>query len=563
MYAKSRSSISMLLHGEGAAASAALINGIKYNAEVLPFKNWQESFVDSLNQMESEDGLKVASFQDRFNDISQAHNDIQDEIVKSPAYKNLINSIRGPGVQRRIGGYERFFSENSSDETATKILGGYQSDGSYQNWTEDQLNKLSTSNKILVDPGENLGKHVNYQGHHGRAISKIPFDDMEKMYDPDNIRIMTPKAHLKVGHEGNFHNTSTDPYSEITGRSEDIRAEERSHFDITYDILISSFHEASTISLAIEPLVSLNKKDRAEALILNNLSYKSDDLNTHLLLARYYEVAGEYEKSFDVWERISFLSLKSKAKYFYDLIRVALHKKDYIYAEEELTRFLKLHSADNLARYQLGMTYYQQRKFKLCIPEFLKVQKIKQSKYMIGMSYQKMELHKKAAESFVAYANQFEPEQLDKYFYFTYSIACCKSQDYIEMDRCFELLLRYYGKDSDVKNFIGYMWADLNVKLVEALKLIREAVRIDPNVAHLDSLLWVLYKLGSYDDALLVVSRIDEFKCSDVDAIIFDHIGDVYAAVGDSSLAKVYWQKALQSESEEADFKSIKEKLNN
>lgn len=231
MYAKSRSSISMLLHGEGAAASAALINGIKYNAEVIPFKNWQQSFVDSLNQMKSDDGLRVASFQDRFNDISQAHNDIQDEIVKSPAYKNLINSIRGPGVQRRIGGYERFFSENSSDETAAKILGGYQSDGSYHTWTEDELNILSTSNKILVDPGENLGKHVFYQGHHGRAISKIPFDDMEKMYDPDNIRIMTAKAHLKVGHEGNFRNTSSDPYSEITDRSEDIKAEERSRFD--------------------------------------------------------------------------------------------------------------------------------------------------------------------------------------------------------------------------------------------------------------------------------------------------------------------------------------------
>ena len=122
MSVQSKSALSMLLHGEGAAASAAIINGIKYNTEVLPFKNWQQSFVEGLNQMKSEDGLRIASLQDRFNEISHESDGAQDFILNNPEYKSLVNRVRGLGVQRRFE-YERFLSENSNDETAAKILG--------------------------------------------------------------------------------------------------------------------------------------------------------------------------------------------------------------------------------------------------------------------------------------------------------------------------------------------------------------------------------------------------------------------------------------------------------
>ncbi|MCK4821807.1 hypothetical protein KA005_38940 [bacterium] len=226
---QSRSSLSMLIHGEGAAISAALINGIKYNAEVLPYKDWQQSFVDGLNQMNSEDGLQVASFQDRFAEVSHESSGVQEAIVNNPAYKNLVNKVRGLSVPRRFE-YERYFSDNSSHETAEKVLGGYQSDGSYHNWTDDEFNKLSETNRILADPSEHLGKRTIYEGHHGRGISKTSFDDMGKMYDPDNVRIMSPKGHLQDGHGGNWKNTSSEPYSDITDRADEIRTEERAHY---------------------------------------------------------------------------------------------------------------------------------------------------------------------------------------------------------------------------------------------------------------------------------------------------------------------------------------------
>lgn len=219
----------MLLHGEGAAISASLINGIKYNAEVIPYKDWQQSIVDGLNQMNSEDGLRVASFQDQFAEISHESGGVQETILNNPAYKNLVNRVRGLSVPRRFE-YERYLSNSTSHETVEKVLGGYQSDGSYHNWTEDELSKLSESNRILADPSEHLGKRAIYEGHHGRGISKIPFDDMGKMYDPDNVRIMTAKGHLQTGHGGNWKNTASEPYTDVSDRADEIRTEERAHY---------------------------------------------------------------------------------------------------------------------------------------------------------------------------------------------------------------------------------------------------------------------------------------------------------------------------------------------
>ena len=49
-------------------------------------------------------------------------------------------------------------------------------------------------------------------------------------------------------------------------------------------------------------------------------------------------------------------------------------------------------------------------------------------------------------------------------------------------------------------NYLGYMLADRDTRLDEALGYIRRAVALDPqNGAYLDSLGWVYYKMGNYD----------------------------------------------------------------
>lgn len=107
-------------------------------------------------------------------------------------------------------------------------------------------------------------------------------------------------------------------------------------------------------------------------------------------------------------------------------------------------------------------------------------------------------------------------------------------------------------------NYLGYMYADKGIKLDEALPMIEKAVSLDPeNGAFLDSYAWVLYKLGRYAEALVQMKKALEYDQSD--AVLYDHQGDIYAALTSHELARESWTKALEIDPENEE---IKAKLN-
>ncbi|HUS18885.1 MAG TPA: tetratricopeptide repeat protein [Terriglobales bacterium] len=94
-------------------------------------------------------------------------------------------------------------------------------------------------------------------------------------------------------------------------------------------------------------------------------------------------------------------------------------------------------------------------------------------------------------------------------------------------------------------NYLGYMLADRNVRLDEALGMIKKAVEIEPqNGAYLDSLGWAYYRLGKYD--LAEESLRKAVAKSNNDATVHDHLGDVYFKTGKLKLAAAHWERALE-----------------
>lgn len=335
----------------------------------------------------------------------------------------------------------------------------------------------------------------------------------------------------------------------------------KDHIEIASKMLNSSFKPASELALATDAYHLLGMDDAAINLLIQNLSYKPTDIKTYILLAKFYERIGNIDASFRTWEKITHLSLKAESRYFYNLIKMALIKKDYTYAEKELKRHLKLNSRDDLARYQLGMTYYDQKNYDKAITEFKKVKTLNHALYMIAMSYKGLHKYKKTLSALKRYSKTLNQSDLNKHFYFFYSLICDKAGDIDEREKCFETLLKRFGNDADVKNFVGYTWADNNINLKKALKLIKGAVADDPRIAHLDSLVWVLYKQKKYTEAIAVIKSIEDKKLDIYDALIYDHFGDVYNAVGNKTKAQYYWNKALKTKSDEADFDAIRKKL--
>jgi tetratricopeptide (TPR) repeat protein len=121
-------------------------------------------------------------------------------------------------------------------------------------------------------------------------------------------------------------------------------------------------------------------------------------------------------------------------------------------------------------------------------------------------------------------------------------------------------LLEIDPNHTDAMNYLGYTWADMGVNLDKALGLITKALEIRPDAAYIiDSLGWVYYRMGQYEEALEWLLKAAE-KMPD-DPTVLEHIGDTYEKLGQGELAVQYWSRALAADPGNPDIsQKIKEK---
>jgi tetratricopeptide (TPR) repeat protein len=113
---------------------------------------------------------------------------------------------------------------------------------------------------------------------------------------------------------------------------------------------------------------------------------------------------------------------------------------------------------------------------------------------------------------------------------------------------------------SQVLNYLGYSWVDMEMNLDEAFKMLRRAVEINPRDGMIiDSLGWAHYRFGRYDEAVRELEKAVELKPGD--PVINDHLGDAYWKVGRRLEARFQWQHAKDSSPEPEDLEKIVKKL--
>jgi len=131
-------------------------------------------------------------------------------------------------------------------------------------------------------------------------------------------------------------------------------------------------------------------------------------------------------------------------------------------------------------------------------------------------------------------------------FYFNYGAAAEQAGLY---EKAADLLRKSIALDpansAEAYNYIGYMWADHNMNLDEAEAMIRRALESEPNNAsYMDSLGWVEFRKGKFDQALNDLLRAAKAVERD-DPVVFEHIGDTYLKLNRVPEALEAWQKAL------------------
>ena len=149
------------------------------------------------------------------------------------------------------------------------------------------------------------------------------------------------------------------------------------------------------------------------------------------------------------------------------------------------------------------------------------------------------------AEQALDKAEQLSSKTDDKeYVWFLRGSAFERDKHYSEAEEQFKKVLASDPDHASALNYLGYMLADQNMKLEEALGYIKRAVDLDPaNGAYLDSLGWAYFRLGKFElaeDNLLKASQ----KIN-TDPTVHDHLGDLYQKTGRLKLAATHWERAL------------------
>ena len=141
-----------------------------------------------------------------------------------------------------------------------------------------------------------------------------------------------------------------------------------------------------------------------------------------------------------------------------------------------------------------------------------------------------------------------DPDNPDAHYYLGSYLF--RSAGLVQAEASLRRTLELDASHAPALNFLGYSLADDRVHLEEALDLVQRAIDFDPwNGAYLDSLGWVYFQMGRFEEAREPLEAAARELPSD--AVVLEHLGDLYERRGQNELAISAWGQALDNDPED------------
>lgn len=174
--------------------------------------------------------------------------------------------------------------------------------------------------------------------------------------------------------------------------------------------------------------------------------------------------------------------------------------------------------------------------------------------FLLGLSYQRLHRGIEAAGS-LEHAVQLNEKSVDALSSLALVYDELKRTE--DSDSTYERALRVDPHNHLVLNNYGYSLTDRRIQLQRALKMVKEALDQQPgNTSYLDSMGWVYFRLGQYEEAERFIRKAVEIGTKS--AVIHEHMGDVYSKLHQKDKAVGAWKKALELDSTN---QTLKEKI--
>lgn len=128
-------------------------------------------------------------------------------------------------------------------------------------------------------------------------------------------------------------------------------------------------------------------------------------------------------------------------------------------------------------------------------------------------------------------------------------------EKWAECDSVYERALQIDSQNALVNNNYAYSLSERGERLDIALKMAEIAITSAPdNTSYLDTIGWVYFKLGKYNEAKNYLEKAIEIGGES--AVMLEHLGDVMSKLGDTQKAKMLWQKAYELDNTNVTLKS-------
>ena len=446
-------------------------------------------------------------------------------------------------IQEAIESLERSFSYDETDLENLKLLGNlYEQTGQREKARE--LYGRSLDSTTDPDIQFRLAILLTEQNQFVEAVSIL--QELVKNY-PKNVRINISLARALRGN---------NKHAEAAEVIKTTLQDDPNHYRLNFELA--------------ELMALLGERQEAieHFLRLRDMSESNQRINAiDISLALLYQRTRQFDKAVDLFQAVVRKSPDDEIS----RLRLAYALKDAGRLQEALNL------SEQLLKGSIAQTYEEQpNKTYLVVAHAQMLSADNQLEKAVALlnnqiaqSSSPEELYLAASQLYVDHENHEEAERMIREGMFRFPDsekmrfqlgAVYEGQGKLEeTEAVFQGILKSHPQHAGVLNYLGYMLADRDLRLLESLDYISKAVEIEPhNGAYLDSLGWVYFKLNQLD--LAETNLLLALRLSDSDPTIYEHLGDLYSKLKQYDRARTYYRHSV-SLAENEEQEKVQKKL--
>jgi tetratricopeptide (TPR) repeat protein len=299
----------------------------------------------------------------------------------------------------------------------------------------------------------------------------------------------------------------------------------------------------------------------------------SEKGNRVLLLERLgvmYRTAEQFGPAIEVFRQIADIDPDMGGRAAVQVVETYRVSKELNKAETEAQNALGKYPDDRVLRGVYASVLADEGKSDAAIDEMKKLvaaKKDRETYISLSQVYEKAKRYPEMAQA-IDEADKLSVGKDEKEtIHFLRGAMYEKLKKYDEAEAEFRKVLEMNPQNASALNYLGYMFADRNIRLNEALQMITKALDREPgNPAYLDSLGWVYFRLGRFPEAETNLKMSLEKMAKD--PTVHDHLGDVYSKQGKLKDAIAQWERSLKewdatppAEQEQSEIAKVHKKL--